>query len=472
MSALLRFVAVIAAALGVADAVRPVEVRQQEFVIASTGSRFMLLGVDYQPGGQAGYKPQEGSDALTDGDVCLRDAIVMQNLGVNTIRVYNIDPSLNHDKCASIFNAAGIYILMDVNSPFGGESIDRSNPSSSYHVGYLERVFRVVEAFKGFPNTLGFFAANEVMNDVGTSADNPPYIRAVQRDLKQYIANHAERTIPVGYSAADVREILQDSWEYLQCAIDGDQNDQTRSDFFGLNSYSWCGGDATFDTSGYDDLVTMFSNTTVPVFFSEYGCNEVKPRVFDEVQALYGPQMTVLSGGLVYEYSQEEADYGLVVIHSDRTVNLRTDFDNLESQYSQLNITLIESANGTATSLQAPTCSDDLITNSAFSKSFDIPSQPDGVADMIRNGVSNPQIGKLVEVTATSLPMKVYGTNGNEVNFQLKILSDESANTPGNNDGGSDANTGNGGDEGGSDRLRMTPAVLLGTILAVVLTLL
>jgi len=38
----------------------------------------MLLGVDYQPGGQAGYKPQEGEDALSQGDVCLRDAAVMQ----------------------------------------------------------------------------------------------------------------------------------------------------------------------------------------------------------------------------------------------------------------------------------------------------------------------------------------------------------------------------------------------------------
>lgn len=26
-------------------------------------------------------------------------------LGVNAIRVYNLDPDLNHDMCASIFNA-------------------------------------------------------------------------------------------------------------------------------------------------------------------------------------------------------------------------------------------------------------------------------------------------------------------------------------------------------------------------------
>jgi hypothetical protein len=96
---------------------------------------------------------------------------------VNTIRVYNIDPSVNHDECASIFNAVGIYMILDVNSPLSGESIDRSNPAGSYNVGYLTRIFGVVEAFKGYPNTLAFFAANEVMNDIPTSKDNPPYIR-------------------------------------------------------------------------------------------------------------------------------------------------------------------------------------------------------------------------------------------------------------------------------------------------------
>jgi hypothetical protein len=77
--------------------------------------------------------------------------------------------------CASIFNAAGIYMIIDVNTPF--ESINRADPASSYNTGYLNHIFAVVEAFKGYPNTMAFFAANEVMNDVGTAGNNPPYIR-------------------------------------------------------------------------------------------------------------------------------------------------------------------------------------------------------------------------------------------------------------------------------------------------------
>jgi 1,3-beta-glucanosyltransferase GAS3 len=100
---------------------------------------------------------------------------------VNTIRVYNVSPKINHDDCASIFNAVGIYMIIDVNSPLGGESINRADPASSYHSGYLSRIFGIVENFKGYPNTMAFFAANEVINDLGTVKDNPQYIRVSSR---------------------------------------------------------------------------------------------------------------------------------------------------------------------------------------------------------------------------------------------------------------------------------------------------
>jgi hypothetical protein len=66
-------------------------------------------------------------------------------------------------------------MIIDVNSP--QQSINRADPASSYNLDYLNRIFAVVEAFKGYPNTMGFFAANEVMNDMTTGKSNPPYIR-------------------------------------------------------------------------------------------------------------------------------------------------------------------------------------------------------------------------------------------------------------------------------------------------------
>jgi PIN domain nuclease of toxin-antitoxin system len=75
------------------------------------------------------------------------------------------------------------------------------------------------EAFKDYPNTALFFSANEVINDIDTGEFNPPYIRAVTRDLKEYIKKHVSRPIPVGYSAADVRDNLLDSWNYFRMYI-------------------------------------------------------------------------------------------------------------------------------------------------------------------------------------------------------------------------------------------------------------
>lgn len=83
---LIRSLALVPALLSsIAYAVNPVEVRGQDFVDTVTGKRLMIVGVDYQPGGQAGYKPAAKQDALTDADVCLRDAVVMQKLGVRAI---------------------------------------------------------------------------------------------------------------------------------------------------------------------------------------------------------------------------------------------------------------------------------------------------------------------------------------------------------------------------------------------------
>lgn len=88
----------------------------------------------------------------------------MQQLGVNTIRVYNLDPTASHDECASIFNAVGIYMLLDVNSPLGGESlVPGAQLASSYNANYLQHIFAVVEAFKDYDNTLGFIGGNEDM---------------------------------------------------------------------------------------------------------------------------------------------------------------------------------------------------------------------------------------------------------------------------------------------------------------------
>jgi len=411
-----------------AAALNEIAVAGSNFVDSVTKDRFEVVGVAYQPGGSAGFS--NSTDPLADSSACLRDAILMQQLGVNTIRVYNLDPGANHDECAAIFNAAGIYMIIDVNSPLSGQSLDASDPSSTYDSSYLEHIFQVVEAFKGYSNLIGFFAGNEVINTLSTGGTDPPYIRAVVRDLKNYIAKHGGRTIPVGYSAADVRQILFDTWAYMQCAENGTDSDPSRIDFFGLNSYSWCGDSATFETSGYNTMVSGFADTSVPVFFSEYGCNKVLPRTFPEIPTIYGTEMTaVMSGGLVYEWTQETNNYGLVQVNSNNTLTLLGDYTALQSQLGKIDLSAITKPNSTATAQKPPSCTSSLIKESGFSTNFNLPSIPSGAQTYIDNGVKGAHTGGSVSVSSTKMPTTVYDSNGSEMsNLELKVVS--SSNTP------------------------------------------
>jgi hypothetical protein len=341
----------------------------------------------------------------------------------------------------------GIYMLIDVNSPLVGQSIDRGAPWTTYDSSYLNRTFAVVEAFKDYPNTLLFFAGNEVINDDPSGKIVPPYMRvsplvshltsriltlqAVTRDLKNYIKNHATRTIPVGYSAADVRDILVDTWNYLQCTTTGDDSDMSRVDLFALNSYSWC-GDSSFTTSGYDKLVANFSSTSVPVFFSEYGCNVPAPRVFTEVPVLYGPQMTpVLSGGMVYEYSEEASDYGLVNLNSNGSAQCLPDYDTLQKQFASLNVTALQGLPAQNTSIKPPTCSESIITGPTFNSNFTLPDVPPGAQALIDKGISPAPVGKLVSVTDTKVTQVVQASNGQVIQgLSISLLANDESNTP------------------------------------------
>ncbi|KAI1269533.1 glycoside hydrolase family 72 protein [Xylariaceae sp. FL1019] len=431
-------VAALSAAASVA-AVTTLESQGSRFVNPKTNEEFQIIGMAYQIGGSAGYEPDKGIDPLSDGAVCLRDAALGQMLGVNTIRVYNLDPDLNHDECASIFNAAGIYMLIDVNSPLVGESLNSDEPWTTYTESYLNRTFAIVENFKNYDNLLGFFSGNEVINNVENGATAPPYVRAVTRDLKNYIKKNADRQIPVGYSAADVRDVLADSYNYFTCAIAGEDNDESRADMFALNSYSWC-GDSSFTKAGYDQLVSIFNGTSVPVFFSEFGCNTPAPRVFTEIQAIYASEMTdVFSGGVVYEYGQEKNNYGLATVNDDQTVDLLADFRTLQNQYQKVDWTSVQSVKYTSkTTADVPTCKSSLITEKGFSNNFTLPALLPGIQTMIDNGISKKLNGKIIDISDWKVSQTVKDSDGSTLtNLAVKALSSDESNVPGSSTGSS-----------------------------------
>jgi hypothetical protein len=209
----------------------------------------------------------------------------------------------------------------------------------------------------------------------------------------------------------------------------------------------------------------MFSNDILPVFFSEYGCNTESPRIFTEVPVLYGPQMTALSGGLVYEYSQEDSNYGLVQINSDGSIKLLTDYDNLRAQYDKLNLTQLETLEAVPTTNSAPQCNASLITSSGFSTNFTIPSIPDGGQDLINNGVTGAHVGQLVPVTNTAVTQPVQASNGtNLTGLAIKPLPSDQANTPGGDNTGKPPKKG-AGEKGAVNLVALSLGLIVSTIL-------
>lgn len=168
-----------------------------------------------------------------------------------------MDNTANHDACMNALAQAGIYVALDVNNPL--YSLNRADPAPSYNAVYLQSIFATMDAFAKYSNTLLFFSGNEVINDV-TNTNCAPYIKAVTRDMKQYRDSRNMRSIPVGYSAADVAPNRFAQATYLNCGNDA----SARSDFFAFNDYAWC-DPSSYTQSGWSANVATYSNYSIPL---------------------------------------------------------------------------------------------------------------------------------------------------------------------------------------------------------------
>lgn len=359
----------------VAAGLKPIEVRGNAFFVEGSNERFYIRGLDYQPGGASKLY-----DPLSDPETCERDIKYFKELGINTIRIYSIDNTGDHNECMQQLDDAGIYLILDVNVPKALIARDKG-ANCSYNTMYLNEVLASVKLMSQYNNTLGFFAANEVIND-DTTTPAATYVKAVVRDIKTFQRNTGLRHIPVGYSAADVEENRLESAHYFNCGDD----ELARVDMFGFNDYSWCGR-SSFTISGYDKKVEAYGNYSVPLFLSEFGCNKNRPRPFTEIQSIYSTKMSsVFSGGLVYEYTEEDNNYGLVDISSDnKTVTTNSDYDNLKAQFASA--TNPSGDGGYQSDLPHSNCPP---KSSNWEASNDIPDTPKGALKYI-NGVVEPE---------------------------------------------------------------------------------
>ncbi|KIV96892.1 hypothetical protein PV10_00706 [Exophiala mesophila] len=373
-------------------------IKGSKFFYENNGTQFYMKGIAYQEEYSANSTASSTNstdnyvDPLADAAKCQRDIPYLTALGTNLIRVYAIDPTANHDQCMQMLNDAGIYVIADLSSP--GNSIIRSDPA--WNDDLYARYTAVIDALAGYSNVMGFFAGNEVSNN-NTNTDASAFVKAAVRDMKAYIKAQNYRAIGVGYATNDDAEIREDLANYFDC---GNRDDAI--DFWGYNIYSWC-GNSSFTESGYDQRTEEFKNYNVPVFFAEYGCNEVQPRRFTEVEALYGPDMNeVWSGGIVYMYFQEANDYGLVTVEGN-SVSTLADFNFLATQIANANPTGVNSASYNPTNTAAASCP---AVNAAWRATEELPPTPNqklcecmyAALTCVPNNVDSEDIGDLFGV--------------------------------------------------------------------------
>lgn len=79
--------------------------------------------------------------------------------------------------------------------------------------------------------------------------------------MKQYIGERGYRSIPVGYSAADVSENQYLMAQYMDCG-----ETPSLSDFYAINNYEWC-DPSSYTTSGWSNLVEQYSNYSLPLLY-------------------------------------------------------------------------------------------------------------------------------------------------------------------------------------------------------------
>jgi len=365
----------------------PLVIKGSKFFYKTNGTEFFIKGVAYQADLTNATSDQQFTDPLADSAGCTRDIPLIQALGMNTIRVYALDTKQDHSACMTMLQNAGIYVVADLSEP--GTSINRDEPL--WDVTLLNRYTSVIDMMQQYTNVLGFFAGNEVTNN-NTNTDASAYVRAAIRDTKAYIKSKNYRSIPVGYATNDASDIRNDLADYFNC---GDQS--SAIDFWGYNIYSWC-DPSSYTTSGWDVRTQEYSNYSVPVFFAEYGCNNIRPRTWGEVAALYGPQMTpVFSGGIVYMYFEETNKYGLVNVQNKVATKLQ-DYINLQTAMASISPSGVQASAYTPTN-SARACP---ATGADWSASTTLPPTPD-------NDLCNCMVSSLSCVVADSVTDDAYG---------------------------------------------------------------
>ncbi|KAF0695666.1 Aste57867_13526 [Aphanomyces stellatus] len=319
----LRCLAVAAALITLVDAINPIEVKGTRLFEIGSGKPFQVKGVDYYPRPNAGKDDVNNHDVFTDDyeDMWRPHIQEFVALGVNTIRLYAVDPFKPHDKFMCALSAAGIYVVVDLAALCENCAITKDPYPACYPPQLKTRGQQIITAFSKYNNVLAFSAGNEVNHFVKDMKVNAPCQKKFLRDMRAFIDSCAAnmRYIPVGVVLADSDR--DDNTLYYSCRTDP-ADTLENAEWYGLNAYLQCDAPATATSigPGYKKLLDDFKSYKLPIpaLMTEYGClNKGFPTIkgyaaqrtwMDAAWLLSSEFVDVFAGGLAFEFSTENAN--------------------------------------------------------------------------------------------------------------------------------------------------------------------
>jgi hypothetical protein len=315
------FIMAIAPVYAMPQILPPVEIEGYKFFDSKTGRSIAFKGINYYPRPNTGELNKNNIDFFTDEfkNIWERDIPILQELGVNAIRVYAVDPSKNHDSFMCALQEAGIYVIVGMAANCFGCAITGDVAPGCYPPALKTRGQEIISAFARYDNVLAFSAGNEVdlVVSPGQPEINGPCQKKFIRDMRKYILEcPGIRHIPVGVVVSDAyREATA---LYYNCQ--GDDDPLEHAEWFGINSYQHCVGSVTdsAQSNGWQIMKNDFQsyNYSIPVLLTEYGCIRTSfptidgfegQRTFAQAQWLFESGFQdVFEGGFVFEYSTEK----------------------------------------------------------------------------------------------------------------------------------------------------------------------